>query len=201
MGHKFISFLLNVSPLKHIRMQAIKNLLISIWQATVTIHLFLPIVKKVQFSAKPCISQKLCEVKFHRGHDGSWFLVINLWGQQGWHMVQHDMKALVSWLHFFGVEQIKPGCWVLFHWTPIMGSRNCPFNSLWEGSPDTVHNSTIVGLQTALNSLTAQGRRGKRLALLIAAQNKEGENSWELILIFKVFCIKELCYKNQTEMA
>lgn len=49
----------------------LENLLISACQTLVTIHLFLPIVEKGQFSAKPCISQKVCEVKFHRGHDGS----------------------------------------------------------------------------------------------------------------------------------
>lgn len=53
-----------------------------------------------------------------------------------------------------------------------MGSRNCPFNSLWEGSPESIHNGTIVKLQTAQNSLTALGG-GKEVALLIAAQKRE----------------------------
>lgn len=126
---------------------------------------------------KLCISHKVCEVKFHKGHDGSWFLVINLWGHQGWHMVQYDMKAWVPWLHFFGVKLIKPGSWVLFHWTPIMGSRNCPFNSLWEGSPESIHNSTIVELQTALNSLTALGRRGRGCFTNCCSENRRSRNS------------------------
>lgn len=137
----------------------------------------MPIVRKVRFLVKLCISHKVCEVKFHKGHDGSWFLVINLWGHQGWHMVQYDMKAWVPWLHFFGVKLIKPGSWVLFHWTPIMGSRNCPFNSLWEGSPESIHNGTIVELQTAPNSLTALGRRGRGCFTNCCSEKRRSKNS------------------------
>lgn len=64
-----------------------------------------------------------------------------------------------------------------------MGSRNCPFNSLWEGSPESIHNGTIVELQTALNSLTALGRRG-RVALLIAVQKREGAKIAVVELMF-----------------
>lgn len=119
----------------------------------ITVHLFMPIVKKVRFLVKLCISHKVCEVKFHKG---TWWILIlsdKPLGPSGlaygpvWY---EGLGSLASLL--YSVKLINLALEYYFTGHQSWAARLPIANSLWEGSREHSGMRTIVELQTALKA-------------------------------------------------